>query len=165
MADSSSLLDTLYNLSLATAVREGSTSFPWLESVHVLAVGAVVGTIAIVDLRLVGYRSHRRGARQLINDMLPFTWVAFALAVATGGLMFISNANAYWANIPFLLKMLAILAAGVNMAIFHVTAHRNVGQWDEDPRPPLAARIAGGASLMLWLVAVCLGRWIGFTLM
>lgn len=156
------LMQTLYDSSIGTAIRESATLFPWLESLHVLMVAVVVGTIAIVDLRLMGYSAHRRGARQLIVDMLPFTWVAFVLAVASGVLMFLSNATAYFESMPFRFKLLAILIAGINMGIFHLTAYRKIGQWDDQLPPPKAARIAGFSSLTLWIVIIFLGRWIGY---
>lgn len=156
------LLQNIYDSGLATSIRESGTLFPWIESAHVLAVTTVVGTIAIVDLRLLGYRAHRRGAQQLILDMLPFTWIAFVLAVVTGGLLFMSNATLYWENIPFRFKMVALLLAGVNMAIFHLTAYRRIGEWDDRLPTPTAARVAGATSLGLWIIVIFLGRWIGF---
>ncbi|MDB5675308.1 MAG: hypothetical protein JWM65_2290, partial [Sphingomonas bacterium] len=113
---SSDLLQILYDSSLSVSIREGSSLFPWIESFHVLAITLVVGTIAIVDLRLLGYQSHRRGAKQLIRDMLPFTWGMFAIAATTGSLMFISNAPAYWADTQFRIKLGMIVLAGLNMA-------------------------------------------------
>lgn len=156
------LMQMLYDSSIAVAVRESATLFPWLESAHVLMVAVVVGTIAMVDLRLIGFSAHRRGARQLIVDMLPFTWVAFVLAVITGGLLFVSNATAYFESMPFRFKMLAILFAGINMIIFHLTAYRKIGDWDDMLPTPKAARIAGFTSLILWVLIVFLGRWIGY---
>ena len=157
------LMQTLYDSSIGTAIRESSTLFPWIESVHVLMIATVVGTIAIVDLRLMGFSAHRRGARQLIVDMLPFTWVAFTLAVITGSLLFLSNATGYYESMPFRFKLLAILIAGINMAIFHVTAYRKIGDWDDRLPTPVAARIAGFSSLTLWLLVIFLGRWIGYS--
>ena len=87
------LLQALYDSSLGTAIRESSTLFPWIESLHVLMIATVVGTIVMVDLRLMGFAAHRRSARQLIVEMLPFTWVAFVVAVITGTLLFTSNAT------------------------------------------------------------------------
>lgn len=156
------LMQMLYNSSIAVAVRESATLFPWIESAHVLMVAIVVGTIAMVDLRLIGISAHRRGARQLIVDMLPFTWVAFVLAVITGGLLFVSNATAYFESMPFRFKLLAILLAGINMGIFHMTAYRKIGDWDDLLPTPKAARIAGFTSLILWVIIVFLGRWIGY---
>ena len=137
------LLQKLNDSPVGTAIRESGTLFPWIESVHVLMITAVVGTIAVVDLRLIGVAAHRRGARQLTVDMLPFTWVAFVLAAITGFLLFSSNAPAYWANWPFRLKMCALALAGLNMAVFHLTAYRKIGHWDDALPPPLAVRIAG----------------------
>ena len=158
------ILQSLYDSPVGVAVRQSTTLFPWIETVHVLMATTVVGTIAIVDLRLLGYASHRRGARQLIVDLLPFTWVAFACAVISGLLLFSSNALVYWDNVQFRLKMCALALAGVNMAIFHLTAYKKIGHWDDAKRPPLAARISGGTSLALWVLIVFLGRWIGFTI-
>jgi hypothetical protein len=160
----SDILQYLYDTSLATAMREGASLFPWIESIHVLAITLVVGTIAIVDLRLIGFSAHRRSANRLIRDMLPFTWGAFAVAVVTGTLMFIPNAPSYWANTEFRVKLCLVVLAGLNMAFFHLTSYRKIGQWDEAPRPPVLARAAGVTSLVLWILVIVFGRWIGFTL-
>ena len=102
---SNALMQMLYDSSIATAIRESGTLFPWIESTHVLMIAIVVGTIAIVDLRLIGFSAHRRGARQLIVDMLPFTWVAFVLAIVTAAV-----------PKPVLFKIFSGLAAGLSSA-------------------------------------------------
>lgn len=158
------ILQQLYDSPLAATIRENTAAFPWLESIHVLAITLVFGTICIVDLRLVGYASHRRGARKLIAELLPYTWVAFAVAAVTGALLFTSNAVAYAHNAQFQWKMIAIVLAGINMAIFHMTAHRRIVEWDDALPPPMTARIAGASSLILWTLVIVFGRWIGFTL-
>jgi len=157
-------LQSLYDSPVGSGIRESGVLFPWIESLHVLMATTVVGTIAIVDLRLIGYAAHRRGARQLILDLLPFTWAAFALAAITGSLLFTSNAVSYAANLQFQSKMIALLLAGINMAIFHLTAYRRIGQWNDALPTPRGVRIAGATSLILWIVIVFLGRWIGFTI-
>jgi len=159
----SSFLQSLYDSAVGSAIREGSMLFPSIESLHVLMATTVVGTIAIVDLRLIGFASHRSGARQLILDLLPFTWAAFALAAVTGSLLFTSNAPNYAADGPFQAKMLTLVLAGINMAIFHLTAYKRISQWDDALPPPRGVRIAGASSLTLWIVIVFFGRWIGFT--
>jgi len=158
------ILQQIYDLPLSDSIRENVNAFPLLESLHVLAITLVFGTILIVDLRLVGVAAHRRSADRLIREMLPYTWVAFVVAVVTGVLMFASNAPSYAANLEFQLKLVTIVLAGVNMAIFHSTAHRRIADWDLDLPPPAAARISGFLSLALWTVVIVLGRWIGFTL-
>jgi hypothetical protein len=157
-------LQSLYDSAVGSSIRESGVLFPWIESVHVLMATTVVGSIAIVDLRLIGYASHRRGARRLILDLLPYTWVAFALAVTTGSLLFTSNALGYATNTQFQCKMAVLALAGINMAIFHMTAYRQIGRWDDALPPPRPARIAGVTSLTLWILVVFFGRWIGFTM-
>lgn len=156
------MLQEIYDSSLATSVREVGVLFPALESLHVIAITLVVGTIAVVDLRLLGVASHRRSANRLIHELLPFTWGAFVIAVITGSLMFASKSIDYVANTAFLWKMGVLALAGLNMAAFHLGEHRRIAQWDLLPSPPAAARAAGLLSLILWTTAVVLGRWIGF---
>jgi hypothetical protein len=158
------ILRWLQNTDIATAIREGDYLFPWVESVHVLAITLVVGTISIVDLRLLGLASRDRPVGLLSRSVLICTWSAFALAVVTGSLLFASKAIAYSGNFFFRGKMLLLVLAGLNMVLFHAFAGRNMQQWRLKDEPPLAARMAGGISLVLWICIVGFGRWIGFTL-
>lgn len=159
-----SFLKSLYDSGLSQWIRQSPPIFPAIESLHVVAIALVFGTIMIVDLRLIGFASHRRSANKLIAELLPVTWMAFALAVVTGSLLFMSDAPAYASNTEFRVKLLVVLAAGINMAIFHATAYRRITEWDDALQPPTAARIAGATSLVLWVAVIYMGRWIGFTL-
>ena len=82
------ILDLLQNSGVGTAIRESTWLFPTIETLHVLCIVLVVGTIMIVDLRLLGLASRERAASAVIREMLPWTWGAFALAAVTGGLLF-----------------------------------------------------------------------------
>lgn len=149
---------------LGELVRENDLLFPFIESVHVLAVCLVVGSIAVVDLRLLGFASVDRPVGRLMRSILPITVGAFGLAVAAGSLLFISHASKYLENRFFIAKITLIALAGVNMAVFHLIGARNLDQWENDALPPLFARVAGGLSLSLWVSVVACGRWIGFTM-
>lgn len=149
---------------LGELVRENDLLFPFIESVHVLAVCLVVGSIAVVDLRLLGFASVDRPVGSLMRSILPITVGAFGLAVAAGSLLFISHASKYLENRFFIAKITLIALAGVNMAVFHLIGARNLDQWENDALPPLFARVAGGLSLFLWVSVVACGRWIGFTM-
>jgi hypothetical protein len=149
---------------LADNIRENDLLFPLIESIHVLSICLVVGSIFVVDLRLLGLASIRRPVGRVINGVLPLTWSAFAMAVASGSLLFISNATKYLANGYFVAKLFLILAAGLNMAIFHAISARDLPRWENQTPPPLRARLAGGLSILLWVAVVACGRWIGFTM-
>jgi hypothetical protein len=155
-------LTRLQDLSLPTQIRESDWMFPTIETVHVFALVLVVGTIMTVDLRLLGFANKERPFSQVAGEMLPWTWAAFAVAALAGMLMFSSKALTYYSNIPFRLKMVCLLLAGINMVMFHWLGTRHLEAWDRG-RPPRAAKLAGGASLLLWITIVAAGRWIGFT--
>jgi hypothetical protein len=144
-------------------MRSSVKAMPIVESLHVMAAAAVFGTILIVDLRLLGFPGLRRSIVRTADELLHLTWTAFALAVVTGSLMFAANANTYFGNTAFRLKMLALLCAGLNMAIFQNITFRGVAKWDKDLAVPTAGRMAGALSILIWVTVIFLARWIGFT--
>lgn len=157
-------LVSLQDTAIATAIREGEALFPWIECIHVLALTIVIGSIAIVDLRLIGLASRDRGVLQTTATVLPVTWVAFGFAVLSGSLLFASNATTYAHNFFFQVKMALIAAAGLNMAVYHLLLNRGSQAWHTSELTPMRARIVGALSLSLWIAVAAFGRWIGFTI-
>ena len=158
------LFKAVSDTSVATAIRESGSVFPWLESVHVLAVTLVVGSIAIVDLRLLGITSLNRAVSRVMKDVLPCTWIGFLVALITGLTLFVSNALSYSHNFYFQGKIILLALAGLNMLTFQFFGSKNIANWDASAQTPLAAKVASVASLALWISVVGFGRWIGFTL-
>ena len=146
----------------AIAIAESTWLFPIVETVHVLALTIVVGSVAMMDLRLLGVGSKDRAASEVISSSLPWAWSAFAVAFSAGSMMFSSKAATYYVNLPFRIKMICLALAAVNMLIFHLFTARGMSAWDRGT-PPRAARFAAACSLTLWIVIVATGRWIGFT--
>ena len=157
-------LEWLQASSLAVFIHKKAWAFTTVEVVHVFAVSLVIGTIMIVDLRLLGLASTKRPFAELSRKVLPFTWAAFVLAVIAGLLLFISRATEYFVNPVFWIKMSLIVVAGINMMIFEFITVRDVQKWNLDPTPPAAARRAGGISIASWVLVVVFGRLIAFTL-
>ena len=150
---------------IATTVAENDVLFPWIESVHVLAIVLVVGTISIVDLRLLGMASLDISARRLMRDVIPYTWGAFAVAATTGLLMFSSDAVHYGHNRLFQIKLVMLALAGLNMAMFHLFGERDIERWDAPgATTPISAKAAATISLLAWVAVVSLGRGTGFTM-
>jgi hypothetical protein len=161
--DIAAILKWLEDTSVATSIRQSLYVFPLLESTHVLGLALVFGTIAVIDLRLLGVASSHRPFRRVASDIFQWTWAAFALTAITGALMFITNAGVYYHNGYFRAKMALLALAGLNMAIFELTAGRSVAKWDEAPAAPRAGKAAAVASLAIWIAVICMGRIIGFT--
>lgn len=157
------LINWLQATPLSVTIRESDWVFPTIESVHVIAFVLVIGSIGIIDLRLAGLASRNRAADELIRELLPLTWWSFAVALAAGSLLFIGKPVSYTQNFFFLGKMALIVAAGLNMAAFHLFVQKSLAGRPAGGPDPLAARVSGLISLGLWITVVAFGRWIGFT--
>jgi hypothetical protein len=149
----------LENSSLAQRIGE-SWWFPLLESIHVVAIALVVGALLMVDLRLLNLAARNYTVTRMSKELLPWTWVAFVIAVVTGFGLFMTRANHYMENPAFQAKLALLALAGVNMAVFHFGANRGIAAWDGG-KAPAAARISAGLSLLLWAGVILAGRWTG----
>jgi uncharacterized membrane protein len=161
--DVQSLLTSLQASAVAARIRDSLLIFPLLEAAHVIGLALVVGTIAAIDLRLLGLASTNRSFQRMSSDILKWTWAAFALTALTGALMFTTNATVYFHNVYFRSKMLLLVLAGVNMAVFELTAGRTIHRWDRDPSAPAIGKVVATLSLAIWIAVICAGRIIGFT--
>lgn len=158
-----SFVQVLESSAIGEWLRSNEQAMPWVNALHVLCVTVVFGSILVVDLRLLGFTDRLRAVTRVADEMLRFTWVAFAGAVVTGSMYFTANATTYWFNTAFRYKMLAILLAGVNMAVFQLVTYKGVAAWDRGAAAPRAARLAAALSIFIWTCVIVLGRVIGFT--
>jgi len=161
--DIDAILRWLEASALATRIRDSLYIFPFLESIHVIGLALVFGTIGIVDLRLLGVASTARPFKRMASDILKWTWIAFALTALTGSLMFITNAGVYYHNFYFRAKMALLVLAAINMLSFELTLGRSVHRWDKATAAPPAGRTVAVLSLVIWISVIFAGRLIGFT--
>ncbi len=163
VVDVSSFLSWLQATALATRIRDSLFVFPLIESIHVIGLTLVFGTIAVIDLRLLGVASTGRSFQQMASDIMKWTWATFALTALTGSLMFITNAAVYYDNFFFRTKIALLVLAGINMLAFELTARRTIHRWDQAPAAPPAGKVVATLSLVLWVSIIFAGRLIGFT--
>jgi len=146
----------------ATALRESELAFPLVESIHVLAITLLAGTVSILDLRLLGVVLKKEPVSQVAENILPLTWTGFAAMFITGAMLFASEAVKMYENPAFRVKLLLMVLAGLNPLIFHSTVYKSVAAWNETPRPPARARVAATCSLTLWSAIIIAGRAIAY---
>jgi len=151
----SSFFEWLSTSPWANAMNGPEWAFPLVQSLHFIGFAFSIGTIAIVDLRLLGWGMRRQSAAELAADLDPWTKVGFVLMLTTGPLLFSADAVTYHHNPSFQFKMAALFVA----LVFHFTIHRKA---TGSGIPPLAAKFAGGLSLLLWTAVVAGGRMIAF---
>jgi hypothetical protein len=161
--DIQSFLQWLQETGLAVRIRDSLFVFPLLESAHVIGLALVFGTIAVIDLRLLGVASTDRSFQRMASDIMKWTWAAFALTALTGSLMFMTNAVVYFHNFYFRTKIALLVLAGLNMLVFELTAGRTIHRWDQAPSAPPIGRAVATLSLVLWIAVIFAGRIIGFT--
>ena len=157
------MLEWLQRTAVAVSIRDSLYTFPVLESIHVVGLALVFGTIAILDLRLLGVASTDRPVSRLVADLLKWTWAAFAVTALTGGLMFSTNALVYFHNTFFRAKMILLVLAGLNMLVFELTARKTIDRWDRASTTPSSAKVVATISLVIWIGVIVAGRVIGFT--
>jgi hypothetical protein len=147
---------------VGAGISESLWLFPLIETIHVLGIVVLVGATGILDLRLMGFALKRQPVSQLSKQLLPWAWSGFAVMFTTGTLLFSSESTKLYNNGAFLFKMVLIFLAGLNALVFQTTVYRTVGAWDQAPVAPIAARVAGCFSLLLWIGVVAAGRWIAY---
>ncbi|MGB3936467.1 MAG: DUF6644 family protein [Burkholderiales bacterium] len=147
---------------LGVAMRQWLWLYPAVEVVHLAGIALLVGSVLVLDVRLLGF-SRTLPVRRLAAHVLPWTIGSFALILPSGLAMFVAHAGDLIASPVFALKMCLILAAGVNAAVFHAGVFRGAAAWDVGATPPAAARAAAALSLVLWLSAIACGRLLAYT--
>jgi len=150
-----SIFEWLVTSPWANAMNGPEWAFPVVQSLHFMGFALSIGTIAIVDFRLLGVGMRRQTAAELAGDMAPWTLSGIAVMLITGFLMFSADAVRYHVNPSFQLKMIALATA----LLYHFTVHRRAAGLSDSP---WAAKVAGGLSLLLWTTVVACGRMIAF---
>ena len=152
----------IYDSQIGTAIRESDYAFPIIESVHVLAITLLVGTIAVLDLRLLGLVFRRIPVTRVARSVFPLTWSGFVVMLISGLLLFWAEAAKNYSNPAFRIKVVLLLLVGLNPLIFHTTVYRRVQEWESLERSPWRARGAALASLTLWGGIIVAGRAIAY---
>ena len=155
------LLVWLETTALAGAMREWLWLYPAVEIVHISGFVLLVGAVVLFDLRVLGV-ARGPGVNAVAGFLLPWAWVGLAVVVPSGGLMFSAHATELAANPAFQLKLALIATAGLNAWLFHRGVFRAAQAWTHAGVPPLRARFAAAASLLLWLGVIACGRLLAY---
>ncbi len=155
-----SLCQWLYDIPAVAALRESDDVFPIVETLHVLGICLMVGTIATVDLRLTGHILRAQPVTVISTSLLPYTWAGFGLMLLTGLPLFAAESLQLYGNPAFRIKLVLLLLAGGNALLFHNTAYGGVSAWDRAREIPARVKLFAYTSLSLWFAVVVSGRLI-----
>jgi hypothetical protein len=150
---------------LGQAMRQWLWLYPAVEIVHIVGIGLLFGSIAILDLRLLGV-SRGIALKPLARHVLPWTAAAFLLIVPSGLMMFTAHASDFISSPVFVVKICLIMAAGLNAALFHAIVYPSVEVWDSEEMrklgPPPSARVSAAVSLAIWISVIACGRLLAY---
>ncbi len=144
------------------ALHESLYMYPLVESVHVLTLCLFAGFATMLDLRLLGMTLRYVPVSEILDRVLPWTKVGFAVMIITGALLFYAIPVRNYQNIFFRLKIILLMLAGLNVWFFHWRVEKRTADWDLDPVAPKAARVTAAISLFLWATIIVCGRMIAY---
>ena len=121
-----------------------------LVVVHYSAVFLCIGTIVLLDLRILGVADRNQALSPLAAQLRPWTWIGIGSAVVSGFLLFTTKAGSYAEAEPFRVKMLIIVLAVVSA----LAIEWSVPKWDRAPVLPVTAQLLALISIVLWLGAI-----------
>ena len=144
----------IYDLN-ANPLNSNEWAFPLTECFHITAFALSIGTIMMVDLRLLGLGMLHETPKQLVKDTGLWTLAGLIIVITSGLLIFSSDPIHYLYNEAFRFKVTALLLA----IIYNYTIHRKVAMTDPSPAADKATAIV---SILLWVSVTFSGLWIAF---
>ena len=157
------VFEWLEAMPMSTALRESIFGYPILLTSHVVSMCVIAGLLVMMDLRLTGVGNLHTPVSHIQNRLFKWQMLGLAMSVISGGLLFYGQPMRFYGNFWFWMKNLLLLLALANAMYFHRTIYRSVDQWDNDPVPPVPARVAGALGLVLWAAVIVTGRMIAYS--
>jgi hypothetical protein len=143
----------------AILLQGSGTAYLFVNALHILGIGLLVGSILPLDLRLAG--CFPKLPLQVIGPfLLRVASVGAATAILTGLWLFSVKPDEYIANAAFLWKMALLAVAAGNILLQHRSRAFRLAMAGGDIA--LSVRIRAAFSALLWLCVLLAGRWIGF---
>jgi hypothetical protein len=134
---------------------------PLVQTVHILGITAIMASVVMIDLRLLGLALPGQHPRELARRLLPWMWWALP-ALALSGLMFLcARPNRYLFNRVFAWKF-AFMAPAIALGLVLQWMVAQEGFWDEVGGRRMAARVIALCSVLLWIGVVMAGRFIAY---
>ncbi len=146
----------------SSALQGSFYMYNWVETTHVLALTVFLGMLLLIDLRMLGRCLTSVPASKIAERLDRPMMIGFSVMIITGLLLFYAAPIRTTQSIWFRIKVVLLIAAGINAMLFRRKMQAAVHSWDQDPVPPRSVRTAAGLSLALWTGVVITGRCIAY---
>ena len=154
----------LENSPIGLFVRETLWGFPIVVAIHIVGLAMSAGLVVVFDFRLLGIWLTGCPVSLVYRRLLPWAAVGFAIMLTSGGMLLAGYATAAYGNLFFRIKIAGMCLAALNAWVYHNLTERGIASWNAGARPPLPARMAGLASIVLWVVVIMAGRMMSYTM-
>ena len=135
---------------------------PIVQTVHLLSIAVVMGSVMLIDLRVLGLALPSQSTTELVHRLMPWTWWALPVLAASGLVFVCARPARYLFNPVFGLKF-AMLAPAIMLAVVFQRGHaRSPGFWEQSRGRRASARTIAACSLLLWIGVAMAGRWIAY---
>ena len=161
------MVESFVRWTLSTGVGDWVQSHTWMfpigEALHFMGLSLLIGTIGIVDLRMLGFAKRLPFAP--LSRLIPWGIAGFVINLLTGIMFWFVNPELYALEVGVIsaYKLLFIFLAGVNVLVFRHTVSEKMMALGPGEDAPLLAKVIGGTSLFLWFGVIWWGRMIMFT--
>jgi hypothetical protein len=135
---------------------------PIVQTVHLLSIAAVMGSIVLIDLKVLGLALPSQSTSELVRRLMPWTWWALPLLAASGSVFIIALPERYFANPVFGLKFAMLVPAIAIAVMFQRAIATDARFWERSRGRRASARIVAAFSLVLWIGVALAGRWIAY---
>jgi hypothetical protein len=146
----------------STSIHESLYMYAWIESTHVIVLMLFLGMLFVIDLRMLGLAFTNVPASRIADRLDKPMMIGFVVMVVTGFILYYAIPVRSTQSIWFRMKVVLLIAAGINAIMFRRKMQQATGDWDTDPKPPKRIRIGAGLSLALWSGVVMTGRTIAY---
>src|SRR4051812_22632637 len=133
---------------------------PALQTVHILAIAALMASVLVVDLRLLGVGGEAGTLRQVTGRYIGWVWRALVVLALSGALLVVGEPARELANWVFLLKM-GMVTTAAGLTALAQRPVRRAAEASPQRRPAWSPAFAA-ISLVLWVGVVLAGRWIAY---
>ena len=152
-------LEWLQSTPPAIFVAETLWAYPLFETLHTLGMALLIGSLGLINLRILGYKPELPLVGTL--DLLPLAWLGLSINIVSGLALFMSDAVYFWDSVTFKVKLGLILLAGINAFLLSQSVFRDA-RLGHSARPSSGARLIAASSLVFWVGAIIAGRLIAY---
>jgi cytochrome bd-type quinol oxidase subunit 2 len=154
--------DWLSRTTLSVAIQAHEWVIPTVQSIHIVAIGIVLASVFMIDLRVLGFAGRDQSLRETTGRFGPWLTAALCVLLATGIVMIVGEPARELLAFSFWLKMFLVAVGTLIAALFQIALRRNEAHWESSVTKKTSTKSLAIFTLLIWVAIVVLGRLIAY---